>query len=413
MTTKSDGKPKDRRIKYRVQPGETLMDIIEWWQIKSSDSWKAIKDENGISDPDAIVQAQEIIIPYSPVLQDRCVNMILEEEARRRIDSAIRDEFNRLCPNAPQWRDKPWEVKKEKALEVYLGMLQHFDWLEGIYSYMYGDSAYLTTVGIGINIQDKENFEKLKKEHKFYLCKAKTEKKLDHHVCPADQIDREATDKEVSEAYNYVKQKTANNKTRISAENEVRKAYNEGIKTAKAKPKQAFKVCPTKPEDKACNAFNEGLKIAKKNPKTPFKKQLGPPTATSYYDGDKNNVTLKIDDIISATKSRLESTYIPNILQIFPESECVEFPIAALVALIDMMYNLGINRFKKFKSLITSVKNKEWAATACGSHRRGISDNRNILVYDLFMLADRDERRAAKLLYEAWISSLMPPTHPI
>lgn len=68
----------------------------------------------------------------------------------------------------------------------------------------------------------------------------------------------------------------------------------------------------------------------------------------------------------------------------FPQYE--SFPPAAKLALMDMVFNLG-NRglVTKFPSLARAAKNQDWAECAAQCQRKGISEQRNAEVRELFL----------------------------
>ena len=74
----------------------------------------------------------------------------------------------------------------------------------------------------------------------------------------------------------------------------------------------------------------------------------------------------------------------------FPDFQ--KYPTSAQKALLDMEYNLGPQKFNKtnWKNLFSVVKAKDWQTAARESHRKGISENRNIAIQQLFRQAGRD-----------------------
>jgi len=66
-----------------------------------------------------------------------------------------------------------------------------------------------------------------------------------------------------------------------------------------------------------------------------------------------------------------------------------DYPEAAQDALLDMMFNIGLTKFKKsnWPSLFAAVETKDWKKAASESHRSDVPDNRNDAIRDLFLSA--------------------------
>jgi GH24 family phage-related lysozyme (muramidase) len=65
------------------------------------------------------------------------------------------------------------------------------------------------------------------------------------------------------------------------------------------------------------------------------------------------------------------------------------YPLPVKQALLDMVYNLGLEGLLKFKKLKASVEAGDWATAAAQSHRNGPSDERNDWTRDMFLAASK------------------------
>lgn len=74
-------------------------------------------------------------------------------------------------------------------------------------------------------------------------------------------------------------------------------------------------------------------------------------------------------------KKRIDNEFLPGIKRIYTDWDT--FPLAAKRALLDMVYNLGITGFKKFKTLDGHVKKADWEKAAGSCSRQGIPAERN------------------------------------
>jgi len=63
------------------------------------------------------------------------------------------------------------------------------------------------------------------------------------------------------------------------------------------------------------------------------------------------------------------------------------FPESAQMALVDMVYNLGLGGLLKFTHLCAAVDSQDWATAAKECHRQGISEARNQLTAARFQEA--------------------------
>lgn len=75
-----------------------------------------------------------------------------------------------------------------------------------------------------------------------------------------------------------------------------------------------------------------------------------------------------------------------GLLSIFPDFG--NFPVAAQVAIWDMVYNLGLGGFRReFPNLQEAIRAGDWAIAASESARTDVGPERNDYVFDLFMEA--------------------------
>ena len=72
--------------------------------------------------------------------------------------------------------------------------------------------------------------------------------------------------------------------------------------------------------------------------------------------------------------TRIEKAYLD-----FPS-----WPAPAQTAVIDMVFNVGLAGFGKFKKLIAAIRARDWEQAAVECHRRGIGDDRNAATAALF-----------------------------
>jgi GH24 family phage-related lysozyme (muramidase) len=63
------------------------------------------------------------------------------------------------------------------------------------------------------------------------------------------------------------------------------------------------------------------------------------------------------------------------------------YPEPAQEALFDMGFNLGVAGLMKFTNMLAAVDRGDWPAAANESHRKGIPENRNQEIADLFLMA--------------------------
>jgi GH24 family phage-related lysozyme (muramidase) len=61
------------------------------------------------------------------------------------------------------------------------------------------------------------------------------------------------------------------------------------------------------------------------------------------------------------------------------------YPLSAKRALLDMIYNLGLDGLLKFKKMKASVEAGDWTTAAAQCHRNGPSEARNNWTRDLFL----------------------------
>ena len=84
-------------------------------------------------------------------------------------------------------------------------------------------------------------------------------------------------------------------------------------------------------------------------------------------------------------KKRLEQ-FEKELLGIFADYGA--FPTAAQEGLMDMIYNLGAPKFKAdFPSFVAAAKSKDWKKAAAECHRKGVPEERNDFVKNLFLKA--------------------------
>ncbi len=63
------------------------------------------------------------------------------------------------------------------------------------------------------------------------------------------------------------------------------------------------------------------------------------------------------------------------------------YPLPVKKALLDMVYNLGLDGLLKFKKMKASVEAGDWTTAAAQCHRNGPSDERNDWTRELFLAA--------------------------
>jgi GH24 family phage-related lysozyme (muramidase) len=76
--------------------------------------------------------------------------------------------------------------------------------------------------------------------------------------------------------------------------------------------------------------------------------------------------------------------------RLFPDY--ATYPPSAQLALLDLIYNVGENGLKKFTSLGTAVKARDWNTASKNCHRKQISEERNKRTAELFVAAVQEEK---------------------
>ena len=98
---------------------------------------------------------------------------------------------------------------------------------------------------------------------------------------------------------------------------------------------------------------------------------------------DLTSITLPLDEINSLLHRRVMEFY-DRTKKIFPQFD--SFPVPAKLALIDMTFNLGIEKFNKaFVRLQVAVRLQNWTLAAAECHRKGPAEPRNISTRQLFL----------------------------
>lgn len=100
----------------------------------------------------------------------------------------------------------------------------------------------------------------------------------------------------------------------------------------------------------------------------------------SYY-APHTTLLLPQPDIDAILTKGLRSSQ-GELLGIF--TDYFTYPEAVREALLDMMFNLGGPKFRKFVELIKAAKQKKWSVCARESHRIGIPEERNTVIRRLF-----------------------------
>ena len=130
-------------------------------------------------------------------------------------------------------------------------------------------------------------------------------------------------------------------------------------------------------QEATAEEVNTDYDTVKKQPKGLF--------ASSYKQYTK--LALSSADIDALTDGHI-SSFEKELTIIYGEEEFTAFPSEVRLALFDMIFNLGMPKLRDgFPTLNKLVKAKDWAAAAGESSRRGIADDRNQYVKDLFLSA--------------------------
>lgn len=66
------------------------------------------------------------------------------------------------------------------------------------------------------------------------------------------------------------------------------------------------------------------------------------------------------------------------------------YPVSAKRALLDMIYNLGLNKLLKYKKLKKAVESQDWEEAANECHRIGPPEERNTWTRDLFLVSVKE-----------------------
>lgn len=103
----------------------------------------------------------------------------------------------------------------------------------------------------------------------------------------------------------------------------------------------------------------------------------------SWYE-DSTELWITNEFMNEKLDSLIDESFV-DLKKVFPDLGV--YPSPARVALQDMMYNLGLTKFKKFTNLIAAVKKLDWVLAASESHRLDIPDDRNDAVRDLLLKA--------------------------
>lgn len=127
--------------------------------------------------------------------------------------------------------------------------------------------------------------------------------------------------------------------------------------------------------------------------KTIKKQKFGTEYAAGWYE-DKTNLFLKADDI-NALYQKKTKEFIKQLCQVFPDFE--NYPDEACLALLDMIYNLGlVGLLKKFPEMVKAIRNSDtpdWVKAAEQCHRAPpISEERNKETQELFEQADLESK---------------------
>ncbi len=107
-----------------------------------------------------------------------------------------------------------------------------------------------------------------------------------------------------------------------------------------------------------------------------FKRIRGAPAAwraphyKTFTDLDLPDASIK-----TLALTRLRTEFLPGLKSIFPEFDA--FPLPARRALVDMVYNLGVNGLKKFTHFVRAANAKHWAAAGKECHRSTCRASRN------------------------------------
>lgn len=115
-------------------------------------------------------------------------------------------------------------------------------------------------------------------------------------------------------------------------------------------------------------------------------KEVGKQTKGKLAASYKINTKLDLpDDIIFDLLKKVVDGFETDLRKNFKEYDY--YPVPAKRALLDMVYNLGLDGLLKFKKLKTAVEAKEWQKAAYECHRNGPSDERNNWTRDKFLEA--------------------------
>ncbi len=108
----------------------------------------------------------------------------------------------------------------------------------------------------------------------------------------------------------------------------------------------------------------------------------------SYFE-DFTTLTLSQSDIDKLVVDHMRGD-LEALLRMFPEFG--NYPLPAQIAIWDMIYNLGPSRLRNlFPSMRQAILDSDWEEAANESHRDGPSEERNQLVFDLFMDAAQED----------------------
>jgi GH24 family phage-related lysozyme (muramidase) len=115
---------------------------------------------------------------------------------------------------------------------------------------------------------------------------------------------------------------------------------------------------------------------------------LGSRERGAEYYRDFTSLYLAQGEINGLVIEHMRSDF-DNLVGMFPYFG--DFPLPAQIALWDMIYNLGPRGLQRgFPLMRQAIQNGDWQEAARQSHRQDISEERNEVVFDLFMQAAED-----------------------
>lgn len=324
---------------YIVQPGDSLSKIAQKYLGSVSRS-QEIAQLNGISLKSVLKVGQKLRLPAGATH-----SQAKPGQPKSVIDHfpAVRQEIKTLLgelyPASLYAEDKTFVQRKQRACQIFIMILAKISWLEGFYPYMYPDPKGIATVGLGYNVEDIEKAKALN----FYIG---TSQNINHFALTSESI--KATQDQIAAAHSYVFQQGKSDIEKLGA-----------VKTDKA----------------------------------------------AYFKAP-NNLILPYQDVIDISQSFLDIMLTKDIEDHFNVKKATvpytEYPVPALVGLIDLIYNCGIGKLmapasqKGFPKFVQAVREGNWIEAAKESKRGEIPGHdgivkRNILDYELFILAARLE----------------------